>query len=75
MNADDHDLDFIRRQLRTAMLPWSGLELKNDLWPRMLRRMEEAPVRFGWFEALLAAAVVLAFAVFPELIPVVFYHL
>jgi hypothetical protein len=75
MNADDHELDFVRRQLKTAMPPLPDVELKTDLWPRMLRRMEETPVRFGWFEALLAALIALAFVAFPELIPVVFYHL
>ena len=75
MNADDHELDFIRKQLRNALPPWRDLELKTDLWPRMLRRLEEPPVRFGWFEMLLATAIALVFAAFPELIPVVFYHL
>jgi len=74
MNADD-ELDFVRKQLRTAMPPWSDAQLTTDLWPRMLRRLEEKPVRFGWFEALLAALIALAFVAFPELIPVVFYHL
>jgi hypothetical protein len=75
MNADDHELEIVRKQLRTATTPWPDVELKTDLWPRMLRRLEEAPVRFGWFEALLAALITLAFVAFPELIPAVFYHL
>jgi hypothetical protein len=74
MNADD-ELDFIRKQLKAGLPPWPETELKTDLWPRMLRRLEDAPARFGWFEALLAAGIVLAFAVFPRLIPVLFYHL
>ena len=75
MNADDRELDFIRKQLRAALPPWPDVELETDLWPRMLRRLEEAPVRFGWFETALAVLIVLVFAAFPELIPVVFYHL
>jgi hypothetical protein len=75
MNADDHELDFVRKQLRTALPQWPDAELKTDLWPWMLRRLEEAPVRFGWFETLLAALIALMFAAFPRLIPVVFYHL
>jgi hypothetical protein len=71
----DHELDFVRTQLRTALPPCPDVELTTDLWPRMLRRLEETPVRFGWFEALLAALIALAFAAFPQLIPVVFYHL
>ena len=75
MNDDGHELDFIRKQLRTALPPWPDVELETDLWPRMLRRLEETPVRFGWFETLLAGLIALVFAVFPQLIPVVFYHL
>ena len=75
MSDDDRELDFIRKQLRTALPPWHDLELKTDLWPRMLRRLEETPVRLGWFETLLVTSIVLVFAAFPELIPVVFYHL
>jgi hypothetical protein len=55
--------------------PWDDLELKSDLWPRMLARLAERPARFGWFEAVLAGLVVLAFAAFPELVPVILYHL
>lgn len=75
MNADDHELDFIRKQLRTALPPFHDLELKTDLWPRMLRRLQETPVRFGWFETLLASLIAMVFAAFPKLIPVLFYHL
>jgi hypothetical protein len=75
MSADDQDLDSIRKQLRSALPPCGDLELKTDLWPRMLRRLQEQPVRFGWFEALLAASIALVFVAFPDLIPVVFYHL
>ena len=74
MNAED-ELDHIRKQLQMALPPCREPQLKTDLWPRMLRRLEHAPARFGWFEALLAGAIVLAFAAFPELIPVLFYHL
>lgn len=74
MNADD-ELDFLRKQMKAHLPPWPEPELKTDLWPRMLRRMEDAPARFGWFEALLAAAIVLVFAAFPDLLPVLFYHL
>jgi len=74
MNADD-ELDFIRKQVKAGLPPWPEPDLKTDLWPRMLRRLEDAPVRFGWFEGLLAAAIVVVFAAFPELIPVLFYHL
>lgn len=75
MNHDDRELDFVRRQLSAAFPPSNDLELKVDLWPRMLRRLEESPVTFGWFEALLAGLVALTFVIFPGLLPAILYHL
>jgi hypothetical protein len=75
MNHDDRERDFIRRQLKSAVPPWNDAELKVDLWPRMLHRLEETPVTFGWFESILVGLVALAFAIFPELLPAMLYHL
>jgi hypothetical protein len=75
MNHDDRELEFIREQLRSALPAWSDLELKVDLWPRMLRRLEEPPVTFGWFEAVLAGLVVVAFAIYPNLLAPMLYQL
>jgi hypothetical protein len=75
MNDDDRTLESIRGQLRTALPPWRDLELETDLWPHMRRRLEESRVRFGWRESVVAALIVLTLAIFPELIPVVLYHL
>lgn len=67
--------EFIRQQLKSALPPISDAELETDLWPRMLRRMEEAPVTFGWFESVLVGLIGLTFAIFPELLPAILYHL
>ncbi len=75
MNDEERELDFVRRQLKAAVPPWQECGLKTDLWPRMLRRMEEAPVRFGWFESVLAGLIAVSFSVSPELIPLMLYHL
>lgn len=75
MNHDDRELDFIRKQLRSAVPPLDDPDLKIDLWPRMLRRLEESSVTFGWFESILMGLVALAFAIFPELLPAMLYHL
>ena len=78
MNQDDRERDFIRRQLKSALPPWNDAELaelKVDLWPRMLHRLKETPVTFGWFESILVGLVALAFAIFPELLPAMLYHL
>jgi len=75
MNHDDRELDFIRKQLRDALPPSTGPELKADLWPRMLRRLEDPPVTFEWFEAVLVGLVVIAFAIRPDLLMAMLYHL
>jgi hypothetical protein len=75
MNQSDPEMEFIRKQLQAALPPLHEADLRADLWPEMLRRLEDAPPRFGWFDAVLAGLIVLALAVFPQLIPVVLYHL
>jgi len=76
MNDDNRELEFVRKQLQSALPPWSDAAPRADLWPRMLHRMEqESPPVFGWFESILLALVVLTFAFFPELLPAMLYHL
>jgi hypothetical protein len=75
MNHDDRELDFIRRQLRSGLPPLNDAELKVDLWPHMLRRLEEPPVTFGWFESILVGLVAVTFAIFPKLLSAILYHL
>jgi hypothetical protein len=75
MNHDDREIEFVRKQLRSALPPLGGVELQVDLWPRMLRRLEEAQVTFGWFESMLVTLVAITFAVFPELLTAMLYHL
>jgi hypothetical protein len=75
MNHDDRELEFIRQQLRSRLPPWNGPELQVDLWPRVLRRLEESPVTFGWFESILAGLAAVTFAIFPELLTAMLYHL
>ncbi len=51
-------------------------ELDTDLWPRMLRRIEQHGIRVHWLDwALLAAVALTLVFLFPELIPQVAYQL
>ncbi len=50
-------------------------ELKRDLWPEMLRRLERPPVRVPWWDWALAAALLLCLLLVPETIPAVLYLL
>lgn len=62
-------------ELKAAVPRWRDAELKTDLWPRMLLRLEKAPPAFGWFEWALAGAIAVTFALFPELLPAMLYQL
>jgi hypothetical protein len=50
-------------------------EIKRDLWPEMLRRLERPRLRIPWWDWALAAALLLCLLLFPETIPVVLYQL
>jgi hypothetical protein len=75
MTENDRELDFIGRHLQAALPPWRDENPQRDLWPEMLRRMQQPPLTFGWFEAALVGAVVVSVAAFPELLPVMLFHL
>ena len=66
--------------LREAVRP-VGVDagLARDLWPAMLRRMEEQTVRgaasIPWFDWALAGGLVAFAAIAPRTIPVILYYL
>ena len=64
-----------RELLKKAIAPVEDAELRRDLWPRMLKRLDERPFQASWLDwALLALLLVWVF-VFPETIPGLLYHL
>ena len=70
----------IREKLRDAVPPLDelghGTELRRDLWPEMLRRLEQAPtVRVPWFDWALLGVAGAAAIFFPALIPALLYQL
>ena len=65
----------LREILRSAILPVADSELKRDLWPHMIRRMDERAPRVPWFDWAMVALVVVSFVFFPEVIPGLLYHL
>ena len=67
--------DRIRESLREALPAVQRPELRRDLWPGMLRRLQEKPARVPWFDWALLAASIAAAYFFPALIPALFYHL
>ena len=78
----------IRGKLRDAFPPIGELddraELRRDLWPEMLRRLEQsrglswrevALREVPWFDWALLAVSAAALVFFPALIPALLYHL
>ncbi len=74
MNA--HDEDRVVKLLREALPAIDGEpEPRRDLWPAVLKRLDEKPAMPPWFDwALLGGLVGLA-ALFPSAIPVLLYYL
>jgi len=66
----------IGKLLRQALPPIgdaSGPE--HDLWPAMLRKLDERPARVPWFDWALMGALAALIAAFPAAIPVLLYYL
>jgi hypothetical protein len=75
---NEHDKERIKQLLERSLPPISarvGRELRSDLWPAMLQRLEERPAAIPWFDWALLAAVAAWLVFFPGAIPVLLYHL
>jgi hypothetical protein len=83
----DEQIERLGEALRRAIPPTGDAEPQRDLWPRMLQRMEGAPLgsahssrieRFAgapWFDWALLGVAGAALVIFPALIPALLYHL
>jgi len=72
---NDQELKELARKLREAVPPMGEPELRRDLWPDLLQKMNEPHLRVPWYDWLLLAASGLAAVLFPSLIPALLYHL
>ncbi len=66
------------RQIREALkqsLPPVNTELRRDLWPAVLRKLDAHPARVPWYDWVLISVSASLFLFFPQLIFVVAYHL
>jgi hypothetical protein len=76
MNNDE--INNVKELLKQAVTPVRGAELRRDLWPQMLRKLEEQPLpihNVRWFDWALASLAIAALLFFPGIIPALFYHL
>jgi len=80
MKPDNHDVEEVRRALKEVFPHVSGGP-RRDLWPAMLRRMDEeedegpALRAAPWYDWVLAGGLLALALLFPKLILVVVYHL
>jgi hypothetical protein len=65
----------IKEVLQQALAPLKDSELRRDLWPQMLRKLDEQPSRIPWFDWALAAILGAVLFLFPGTIPALLYHL
>jgi hypothetical protein len=72
MNAEEQELV---QRLKAAVPAVRETELKRDLWPLMLARMERRDIRVSLADWVLAGIAGSLLLFFPELIPVLFYHM
>jgi len=65
----------IKELLQQALTPLKDTELRRDLWPQMLRKLDEQPSRVPWFDWALAGILGATLFLFPGAIPALLYHL
>ena len=72
----DRGSERMERLLRQA-IPRIGDDpgLDHDLWPAMLRKLDDRPLRVPWFDWALMGALAALMAAFPAAIPVLLYYL
>jgi hypothetical protein len=73
MNGQDDEK--FRELLRSAIAPVADLELKRDLWPKMLHKLGERVPRVSWLDWALVALLAMWLLFSPEAIPILLYHL
>jgi hypothetical protein len=72
---NEHDDKELRELLRQGVAPVTETELLRDLWPRMLKRLDQQqPIRVPWFDWALAALLSAVLIFFPGLILALLYH-
>ena len=71
----EKSLDPWRRLLQQAVPPFEPAALERDLWPRVLRRLDERHATVTRLDWVLAVALLALLLVFPGVIPGLLYHL
>ena len=70
----EHDDPQLREVLKQSFPP-VNTELRRDLWPTMLRKLDAHPALVPWYDWVLVGLSASVFLFFPQLILVCAYHL
>lgn len=73
-NMTEHDDRKIRKALKESLSP-VNTELRRDLWPDVLRKLDARPADVPWYDWALVALSTAMFVAFPRLVLVFAYHL
>ncbi len=65
----------LREFLKRTFVPVSDTELQRDLWPQMLRKVDERPIQWSGFDWALVAVLAVCCCIFPDIIPALLYNL
>jgi hypothetical protein len=74
----NEEINKMKELLKQAVIPVQDTELRRDLWPQMLRKLDEQPstvCTIPWFDWALAAILSAVLIFFPGSIPALLYHL
>jgi hypothetical protein len=74
MKPENHDVEEVRSALQKAYPP-VDTELRRDLWPALLKRLEAPPTKVPWYDWALAGGLAGAMVIFPKLLLLLVYHL
>ena len=77
MSNEENDKE-IKTLLKHAVSPARDTELRRDLWPQMLRKLNEQPalaITVPWFDWALGSILGAVLIFFPGSIPALLYHL
>jgi hypothetical protein len=74
MRREKHEEEEIRAALQEAFPPVDN-GLQRDLWPAMLRRLDEPVHKVPWYDWALAGGLAGIAVFFPKLILLLAYHL
>ncbi len=71
----ESEIDDLKKLLKDALPPTGGGGLQRDLWPAMLRRLDQRAIRVPWWDWALLAALAGALCLLPGIIPALLYQL